>query len=127
MDETNIELVNKFINAYNSYDVDAMLSLIHPEISFRNVFRGRVDVQAVGREEFKKFALRSARLFAERRQEIISLLVIQDRVIAEIKYHAIVAHNSSEGFKKGTSIDIDGKSEYSFRDGLISTILDETR
>lgn len=126
MDETYTNLVTKFIEAYNLYDIDTMLLLVRPEISFKSVSRGSIDAQTVGREDFRKVAFHSTQLFTEIRREVISLLVIGNRVIAEIKYHAVVAHHSSEGLGKGSSIDIDGKSEYAFRDGLISSIVDET-
>jgi hypothetical protein len=120
------ELVKKFIAAYNLYDIESMLSLLHHDVQFKNIANGEVDAQTVGIDEFEKLARQSVSLFKEREQKIISLKEINNKLNVFIQYRAILAMDLPHGLKRGDCIDMQGKSEYSFKDGLIFSIVDES-
>ena len=126
MNSTNELLIGKFIKAYNVFDIDSMLVLLHPEVRFKNISGGEVNVQTSGKLEFEKLARQSAALFKEREQKIISYKEDHDKVSVEIKYHAVLAADLPNGLKNGNIIDIAGKSEYVIKDGLIYSIVDES-
>jgi hypothetical protein len=120
------EIIKKFIKAYNSFDVNSMLVLLHPEVQFRNISGREVNAQTKGKDEFEKLARQSAAIFKERDQTIISFKETDDKVNVEIHYHAILAADLPNGLKSGDKIDLAGKSEYIFKDGLIYSIIDES-
>lgn len=127
MRSTNNELVNKFISAYNSMDIDAMLVQLHPEIKFKNISSGEVNAETNGIDEFETLARQSAGLFKSRRQEIQLLEEKEDgSVTVEILFHAELATDFPGGLMKGDFLDIPGKSFYTFKDGLIFSITDES-
>ena len=33
-------LIKRYLDAYNAFDIDGMMSVIHPDIEFKNVSRG---------------------------------------------------------------------------------------
>lgn len=124
MEQPGIDIVNKFIEAYNSFDIEGMLSLLHPDVDFINISGGKVDAVTSGKDEFGELARKSASLFAERKQKIISIEEAGSVVKTEIQYYAILAEDLSTGMKKGDHIEIRGRSEYNIKDNLIISIKD---
>lgn len=124
MDRKEIEIVNKFIEAYNSFDIEGMISLLHPDVDFINISDGKVDAVTSGKDEFEELARKSASLFTERKQKIISIEEAGSVVKAEIQYFAVLAADLPTGMKKGDSIEIRGRSEYNIKDNLIISIKD---
>lgn len=70
---TKRSVVSNFISAYNSFSIDEMLSFVHPDIHFKNISNGVVNAATSGKDEFEKLARKSAGLFKEREQKIISV------------------------------------------------------
>jgi len=126
MYESKQEIIKKFIKAYNSFDIDSMLLLLNLEIQFKNISSGEINVQTTGKDEFEKLARQSSALFKKRDQKIITYKETDDKVNVDIEYHAILAADLPNGLKTGDKIDLTGKSEYIFKDGLIYSIMDES-
>ena len=126
MSKSKEEIIGSFITAYNSFDIDAMLLLVHANIEFKNISNGEVDASTAGKDEFEKLARQSVTLFKEREQTIISYKEINDKVIVEIQYRAILAIDLPNGLKSGDTLDMRGSSEYIFKDGLIFSLVDQS-
>ena len=121
------DIIKQFIAAYNAFDIETMLSLLHPEIEFKNISGGEVNAQTEGKEEFEKLARQSAALFKERKQIILSYEEEDDTAVVEISYHATVAENlPGSNLQSGDTLELKGRSEYIFKEGLISSIIDES-
>jgi ABC-type proline/glycine betaine transport system ATPase subunit len=119
------EIINKFIAAHNSFDIDSMVSLLHPEVQFKNISNEEVDVQTEGKEEFEKLARQSATLFREREQKVISCSEADNKVNVEIQYRAILAVDLPNGLRSGDRMEMQGRSEYIIKDGLIYSVIDK--
>lgn len=119
-------MISKFIDAYNKFNLDSMLDLLHPEIKFRNISNGEINAETAGKQEFETFAGESIKLFREREQKIVSYSEENDAVNVEIQYNGVLAIDLSDKLKAGDSINLRGKSEYTFKDGLIYSIIDES-
>jgi hypothetical protein len=126
MDISEKEIVEKFITAYNSFDIDSMLKWLHPEVKFKNISGGDVNSMTSGIEEFELLARQSSYLFKERQQKIVSMVEAVNKINVEIKYRAVLAVDLPNGLKVGDSINLNGKSEYIFKDDLIYSITDES-
>ncbi|MBN2062516.1 MAG: nuclear transport factor 2 family protein [Deltaproteobacteria bacterium] len=63
-------VIVRFLNAYNAFDIDGMMSVIHPDIEFKNVAGGEINATASGIDEFHKLAEQSKKLFYSRKQTI---------------------------------------------------------
>lgn len=120
------EIVRKFIDAYNAFDVDSMLAVLHPDIRFRNVSGGEISAEAVGKPGFEKLARHSASLFRSRFQSVRSLRAHGEKVTVEIDFQAVLAEDLPDGPRAGDAISVRGRSEYVFKDGLIESIVDES-
>ena len=85
------EIVEDFINAYNQFDIDRMVSYVHPEIEFRNISEGEVTHAIKGVEGFKLQAREAGYYFTERRQTITRLLIEEQKAEAFVDYSGTLA------------------------------------
>jgi hypothetical protein len=123
---TKIEIVKKFINAYNSLNVESMMTYIHPGIEFKNISNGVVNAHTNGIAEFRELANNSIQMFKEREQTITSYIESDDTVKVEINYRGILAIDLPNGLKVGETLTMNGKSTYVFNDNLIILLVDES-
>jgi len=49
-------LIERFVRAYNGFDVEGMMALLHPECSFQNISGGQVTASAAGIRQFRELA-----------------------------------------------------------------------
>ena len=126
MHASKIEIVKKFIDGYNSFNVESMLAYLHPEVEFKNISGGEVNAQTKGREAFKDLANKSTEMFTEREQKVIYYTESDDIVNAEIKFCGKLAIDFPNGLKAGEYLQLNGRSKYVFKDNLIILLVDES-
>jgi hypothetical protein len=61
------------VAAYNSFDVEAMLQFVHPDVVFKNAAGSEVNATATGIHEFRELAERSKSFFSARREQVTGL------------------------------------------------------
>jgi ketosteroid isomerase-like protein len=69
-DDPHRRLIERYIAAYNAFDVPGMIALLDPDVTFENVSGGQVTAAANGREELRALAEHAATLFTSRCQTI---------------------------------------------------------
>ena len=121
-----IDIVKKFIAAYNSFNVESMITYLHPEIEFKNISNDVENAHTKGIEEFRELANKSIQVFKEREQKITSYTESDDTVNVEINFRGILAIDLPDGLKSGETLAMDGKSTYIFKDNLIILLVDES-
>lgn len=121
-----IDIVKKFIAAYNSLSVEIMITYLHPEIEFKNISGGIVNAHTKGIKEFNKLANSSIKIFKEREQKITSYTESDATVNVEINFRGILAIDLPDGLKSGETLVMNGKSTYVFKDNLIILLVDES-
>ncbi len=52
-------LVERYLAAYNAFDIDGMMELIHPNIEFKNVSGGEVNATASDVIKYRQLAEKS--------------------------------------------------------------------
>lgn len=120
------ELIDSYINAYNTFDIDGMLALLALDVRFENYSGDQLTASAHGVDEFRHLAEISKSLFAEREQRVTSLQVDQDSAVADIAYRGRFAADIPGGPAAGTVLELQGKSEFSFQNGRITKIIDRS-
>ena len=125
MDSTQAQmLVDKYIEAYNGFDVPGMLACLHPDVQFEHSTNGDVTVRLDGKAAFEAQATRAAAWFMERTQHVTAFRWQDEQAEAAIDYFAITATDLPNGIKAGTILQFSGRSVFSFRDELIAFIQD---
>jgi len=120
------EVIRQYIQAYNDFDVDSMLAMLHSDIMFQNISNGEITVQTSGKSEFETLARQTVSLFKARSQSVRSLRIQGERAVAEINFLAVFARDIPGGPRAGEKLELEGTSEFLFKDGLIRSIIDRS-
>ena len=119
-------IIQRYLAAYNAFDVETMLGFVHPEVVFKNISGGTVNAVAVGLPELRRLAEQSAHLFSSRRQEAIDFTFSGETVSADIAFEAVLAVDLPNGKRAGDRLRLNGRSVFAFRAGKLFRITDES-
>ena len=120
------KMIEQYIQAYNKFDIDAMIAPLHKDIVFENFSEGIQNLRTEGIDEFKKQAEEAAKYFSTRQQTIQQWDIQIDKIIIYIEYEAILEVDLPNGMKKGDRLLLEGQSEFVFADAKISKIVDRS-
>jgi ketosteroid isomerase-like protein len=116
--------IEKYIAAYNSFDVEGMVAMVDPDIVFRNISGSEVTAEAEGIEQFRALASESQQLFSSRHQRPTNFRFDPDSTTVEVSFEAVLAIDLPNGKKAGEKIRLDGRTDFEFKDGRFSRITD---
>ena len=117
-------LINHYIEAYNTFDVEGMMVTVHSDIEFENVSGGKVNATASGTDAFYQMAQQAKALFTARRQTVTAFHSTEHGASIEVAYEGVLASDLPNGMKAGETLKLNGRSEFEFKDGKISRIVD---
>ena len=120
------DLVDRFIDAYNRFDIELLMTFVHPHIEFQNVENGEVSASARGMKEFRTLAEQSVKLFSSREQSITRFRATKWGASVEVDYMAVLAEDLPNGMKSGETLRLTGRSDFTFMDGKISKLVDHS-
>ena len=121
MNELREDIIRRYVDAYNHFDVDGMVRDLADTIYFENVSNGETNLVLDGLDAFRKQAEQMKDVFSKRKQTIRSVAHQGDEVMVEIEYHAVLATDLPNGMKRGDELSLKGKSIFRFeRDKIIS-------
>jgi hypothetical protein len=122
--KSNKRLIQTYIDAYNSFDVEKMMSVLHENVQFENVQSGSVNACAKNKSEFRSLAEHAVALFSERNQSITNSEIDETEAVISIFYVGTLACDLPNGMKDGDKLEMDGRTEFEFSHGLISLVRD---
>jgi len=118
--------IYRYIDAYNNFDIDALIGMLAADIRFENVSGGEVNTKTSGKAEFEILARQSVRLFSSRKQTVKKMKIEDDRAFVEIEFEGVLAQDFPNGLKAGETLALKGTSEFGFTNGFISSIVDKS-
>lgn len=118
------EIIDKYVEAYNAFDIEGMVRLLHKDILFRNFSSGEVNTETNGIEEFRELAEKSTNMFSSRCQTVTDYIAIDDKAEVQIGYEGILAVDMPNGLKAGDKIQLNGKSVFQIKEGRLALIED---
>jgi ketosteroid isomerase-like protein len=119
-------VIDRYLAAYNDFDVEGMLVVLHPDVAFRNLAGGEVTAEAHGRAEFRALAERTVTLFRSRRQTVREYGTEGERAWIVVDYEGVLAADLGPELRAGDTLRLTGRSTFVFRDGLIAELVDES-
>ncbi len=125
-DEPHRALIERYLSAYNAFDVPGMLAELHTDITFENIAAGEVTAAAHGLEEFRELAERAATLFSRRRQSIRRYVPQAAGAQIDVDYEGVLAADLGPALRTGDTLRITGRSTFAVREGRIVQIVDES-
>ncbi len=120
------DLIDRYLVACNSFDVEGMLLLLSQDVRFENYSGDQLTAATSGIDEFMQLAEQSRSLFSEREQRITELKLSHDSAVAAIAFRGKLTADIPNGPPAGTVLELQGKSEFSFDNGQITKIVDRS-
>jgi len=118
------EIIETYITAYNTFDLNKMYTLLHQSIVFQNHSKGKLNLVTKGLEEFRHVAEQAQKLFSSRVQRVTNCRFDGDRAEVDIDFEGVFALEIPGWPKAGETIKLKGKSIFTFKDGLIASLSD---
>ena len=107
-------LIKNYIDGYNQFDINKMVSDLDEDIVFENVTNGEMNMSFTGLKAFREQAEQAKYIFSERTQTIKSFVHQNDETEIIIEYRAILAMDLPNGLRKGDELNLRGKSIFKF-------------
>jgi hypothetical protein len=129
------DLIDRYLAAYNAFDIEGMLAQLDPAIRFENYAGGQLTADASGIDAFRRLAEQSKGLFSEREQRVTgltesltpsSLTPSGATLVAQIAWRGRIAADIPGGPPAGTLLEMRGVSEFDFGGGAITKIVDRS-
>ncbi|WP_294274083.1 nuclear transport factor 2 family protein [uncultured Chryseobacterium sp.] len=120
------DIISKYIEAYNHFDIDGMAGCLHDDVIFENISGGKTGLKTEGLEAFKTQADTAAAYFSSRHQAVNQWIFSDESVTVSISYEAVLATDLPNGMEKGSKLSLKGESEFTFSDGKIIRITDRS-
>ena len=116
--------IQNYIDGYNQFDIDKMVSDFDEAIIFENIQGGETNMSLAGLPSFKQQAEQAKAYFSSRTQTIASFKHLENETEIEINYFAILGMDFPNGLKKGQELNLTGKSIFEFSGDKISKLTD---
>lgn len=125
IEQNKRDLIDRYLHAYNTFDIAGMLATLHPGVEFKNVSANVVSATTSGISEFAKMAQQSKALFTSRQQTMTAFEAADDdRASINVAYEGVLAADLPNGMKVGEVLKLKGRTEFEFKDGRIWRIAD---
>lgn len=119
-------LIERYLLAYNTFDVDGMLATLTDDVRFENWSGGVLNASSSGNAAFRDLAEQGKAMFSEREQRITALVPRGESTLASIAWRGRLAVDVPGGPPAGTPIELTGESAFAFRGGRIAVIVDRS-
>jgi hypothetical protein len=120
------ELIDRYLAAYNGFDIEAMLAQLDPAVRFENYAGGELTAEASGIEAFRQLAEQSTSMFSAREQRVTRLARENGTLVADIAWRGCLAADIPDGPTAGTVLEMNGRSEFAFGADAIVRIVDRS-
>ena len=120
----NKNRIESYINDYNRKDIDAMLVHFADDVIFESVSNTSGVIKVNNKKELSELAFMSVEYFSERRQSVLSWVIDAEQIAIEINYWCKIAKNLPNGKKVGEEMTLRGASFFTFKEGLITRLVD---
>ena len=121
-----LALIERYVAAYNAFDVDGMLATLAPDVRFENWSGGQLTASSDGRDAFRVLAEQAKTMFAAREQRVTALAPRGDALVAAIAWRGELAVDVPGGPAAGTQLSLRGESEFVVRDGRLALVVDRS-
>lgn len=119
-------LIERYVDCYNSMDIDGMLDCVDEQVIFENVSNTGNSMRLQGKDALREVAGLGAQAFTYRRQNVVKLICddAARSAAAEVEFRGIAALDLPNGTKKGESIALRGVSLFECRGDRLTRIAD---
>jgi steroid delta-isomerase-like uncharacterized protein len=117
-------LVRRYVDRYNSNDVDGMLDCCADDVIFETVTNPGGSIRLNGKDEMREVIEATTRAFRERRHEVVTILVDGERAAAETVFSGVAAAELGQHVRPGEHVSIRGATMFELKGDKLSRICD---
>lgn len=117
-------LVRRYVDRYNSNDVDGMLDCCVDDVIFETVSNPGGSIRLTGKDEMREIIEATTRAFRERRHEVVSILVDGEKAAAETVFSGVAATELGQYVRPGEHVSIRGATLFETRGNKLARICD---
>jgi steroid delta-isomerase-like uncharacterized protein len=117
-------LIRRYVERYNSNDVEGMLDCCADSIVFETVTNPGGSIRLSGKQEMREVLEATTRAFRERRHQVIAIIVEDERAAAETVFSGIAAADLGQDVRLGDHVSIRGATIFELQDGRLGRICD---
>ena len=118
------QVVDQYVQAYNTFDIDGMLSLMHEDIIFKIISGIRTNLSTKGKSEFVEIAEQAKEIFSSRCQKIRNYFFDSNKAVVEMDFEGILKLDLDDSITSGERLIFRDKFVFKFKDGLIVSLVD---
>jgi steroid delta-isomerase-like uncharacterized protein len=117
-------LVRRYVDRYNSNDVDGMLECCAEDVVFETVTNPGGSIKLNGKDEMREVIEATTRAFRERRHEVVNILVDGEKAAAETVFSGVAAAELGNHVRPGEHVSIRGATLFELKNNKLSRICD---
>lgn len=117
-------LVRRYVDRYNSNDVDGMLDCCADDVVFETITNPGGSIKLNGKDEMREVIEATTRAFRERRHEVVNILVDGEKAAAETVFSGVAAAELGNHVRMGEHVSIRGATLFETRGDKLSRICD---
>lgn len=117
-------LVRRYVERYNSNDVDGMLDCCSDDVVYESVSNPHGAMRLKGKDEVREALEATTQAFRERRHEVLAMIVDGERAAAETVFFGVATAAMGAGVRGGEHVSIRGATIFEAADGRIARICD---
>ena len=117
-------LVRRYVDRFNSNDVDGMLDCCVDDVVFETVSNPGGMIKLTGKDEMREIIEATTRAFRERRHEVVSILVDGQKAAAETVFSGVAAAELGHYVRPGEHVSIRGATLFELKDNRFARICD---
>jgi len=115
-------IVQQYISAYNNFDIEKMVSLMHRDCIFESRVNNKVTLSTKGQTSFRQICNLSKKNYKFRKQVIEDFKEYENRVEVKLYFKATLAVDIPDLGKKDEQIAFETKSIFEFKNERIYKI-----
>lgn len=117
------EKVQKYISAYNNFDIETMISLLHNDCIFESKQNNIVTLRTKGKPDFRQICNLSKNNYKYRKLVIEDFKEYENTLELKLYFKATLAVDIPDLGKKNEQISFETKSIFEFKNTLIYKII----
>jgi len=115
-------IVQQYISAYNNFDIEKMVSLMHRDCIFESRVNNKVTLSTKGQTSFRQICNLSKKNYKFRKQVIEDFKEYENKVEVKLYFKATLAVDIPDLGKKDEQIAFETKSIFEFKNERIYKI-----
>jgi len=112
-------VIERYVQAYNAFDVEAMAALLHPDAEYLRITDGEVTARASGLQEFGTLAAEEGKQCSSRKLTVMQDYEKGGQVLLELKLTCVLAAEVAERLQGGETLTLEGVGEVTFHEEKI--------